>query len=114
MSRLLATGTILLLAALTLACLASADELSGEIKTWTKKGMLAGATSTEAECVRPDRVWVVDKGNGYCIRFFKNNVEPKAGIAVVIFQGDYVAIGWKDGKRLKKPTYGVDYDGKAA
>ncbi len=113
MRRLFAAGTILLLAALTLPHLASADELSGEIKTWTKKGMLAGATSTEAECVRPDRVWVTDKGNGYCIRYFKNDVKPKAGIAVVIFQGDYVAIGWKDGKRIK-PTYLVDYDGKVA
>jgi pimeloyl-ACP methyl ester carboxylesterase len=75
--------------------------------------MLAGATSTEAECVRPDRVWVTDKGNGYCIRYFKNDVEPKAGIAVVIFQGDYVAIGWKDGKRVK-PYYVPNYDGKAA
>src|SRR5262249_55181249 len=88
-------------------------EPSNEIKTWTKEGMLAGATSTEAECVRPDRVWVTDKGNGYCIRYFKNDVEPKAGIAVVIFQGDYVAIGWKDGKRVK-PYYTVNYDGKVA
>ena len=51
MRRLLATGTILLLAALTLARLASADELSGEIKTWTKKGMLAGATATVEDIV---------------------------------------------------------------
>jgi predicted esterase len=111
--RLLAAGTIFALTSVTLTHLCSADELSGEIKTWTKKGMLAGATSTEEECVRPDRVWVTDKGKGYCIRYFKNDVKPKAGIAVVIFQGDYVAIGWQDGKRIK-PSYLADYDGKAA
>ena len=58
MRRLFAACMILLLGAVMLPQLASSDELSGEIKTWTKKGVLAGATSTEKECVRSDRVWV--------------------------------------------------------
>jgi pimeloyl-ACP methyl ester carboxylesterase len=62
-------------------------------------------------CVRSDRVWVSDKGNGYCIRYFKNKIEPKAGIAVVIFQGDFVGSIWKNGKPIK-PKYEVNYDGK--
>ena len=113
MLRLLATGIVWLLAVVALSRFAWSDELSGEIKTWTKKGMLAGATSTEKECVRSDRVWVTDKGNGYCIRYFKNNVEPKAGIAVVIFQGDFVGSIWKEGKPVK-PIYETNYDGKLA
>jgi dienelactone hydrolase len=89
-----------------------ADELKGEIATWTKAGMLKGATSTEEQCVRSDRVWVIDKGEGFCIRYFKNNSEPHAGLAIVIFDGDYVGSIWDSRGRPIRDTYGPNIDGK--
>jgi predicted esterase len=72
------------------------SDLSNEIPTWTKLGMLNGASSTEQDCVRADRVWVSDRGTGYCIRYFKNAVKPADGLAILYFTGDFVGSDWDE------------------
>jgi hypothetical protein len=92
---------------------APGGELSNEIPTWTKQGMLNGASSTELHCVRSDRIWVTDRGTGYCIRYFKNTVKPVNGLAILYFTGDFVASDWDENGLPTRAVY-VGPEGGAA
>lgn len=99
-------GSLIFLFAARLTIPVMANELTGEIPTWTKKGMLRGASSTEQECIRPDRVWVHDEKTGYCIRYFKNQASPADGVAIFFFSGDYVGSDWDEFGQPIRATYG--------
>lgn len=89
------------------------EEKGREIPTWTKKGLLAGATVTETDCIRSDRVWVDDKDGGVCIRYFTNGVKPRDGIAILIFNGDYVGSDWDKNGLPIRATVLPYYDSKS-
>jgi predicted esterase len=75
------------------ASAAGADFLR-EIPTWTKDGIIAGATSSQDSCSLKTHVWIVDGGEGFCIRFFTNDVKSKNAAAIFFFQGDFVGSDW--------------------
>ena len=101
-------GSLIFLFAALLTIPVMANEMTGEIPTWTKQGMLRGASSTEQDCIRPDRVWVHDEktGSGYCIRYFKNQARPIEGVAIFFFSSDYVGSDWDEHGHPIRATYG--------
>jgi predicted esterase len=92
---------------------AAAGDKAKEIPTWTKQGVLTGATVTEADCTRSDRIWVDDKDGGVCIRFFTNGAKPRDGIGILIFDGDFVGSDWDENGFPVRAKIVAGYDSKA-
>jgi tetratricopeptide (TPR) repeat protein/pimeloyl-ACP methyl ester carboxylesterase len=86
---------ILFLAAFAFSPSRADQGIRGEIETWTRKGLVSGATVTEAECVRKDRVWVKEETGGVCIRFFTNGLKAQGGTAILIFAGDLLSVSYR-------------------
>jgi hypothetical protein len=49
--------------------------------------MLAGATTSQQNCSMHTHVWVVDEQNGFCIRFFRNEIAFTKGPAILFLVG---------------------------
>jgi dienelactone hydrolase len=65
-----------------------------ELPTWTKEGIIVGATSSRPNCALSTHVWVVDGEDGFCIRFFTNHVKSRGGATIFFFGGDLLGSDW--------------------
>src|ERR1700722_6967822 len=84
-----------------------------EIPTWTKQGMLAGATTGQQNCSMHAHVWVVDEQNGFCIRFFRNEIAFTKGPAILFFGGDFLGSDWDGTGHPIRPIFAGNVDGAA-
>jgi pimeloyl-ACP methyl ester carboxylesterase len=57
--------------------------------------VLRGASMTEAQCATLDEsAWVVQSGNGDCIRYFSAGLRDKNDVAIVYLHGDRLRRSW--------------------
>lgn len=99
---------------LVLVCLpANADTPRGEIPTWTKQGMLSGASINKQDCPRDDRVWVEDAEGGHCIRYFTAGSIASGRTPVLFLKGDFVGSEWDRNGRPVRAVVHLKSDGRA-